>query len=166
MHPQRAAALAFLAVSVAYLALATRIEAVASAPAAVVGPREFPLLIGSLGVLVSLSLLFTRTGARDATIEAGAPVDAAHRSLFAGDWRRVLALCGSTLLYAAVLPVIGFTLATAGFLAASFRLLGEHRVRALIVVPLAIAFVTIVLLRGALGAYLPEPLFDRLLAGR
>ena len=65
MHPQRAAALAFLAVSVAYLALATRIEAVASASAAVVGPREFPLLVGALGVLVALFLLFAPVVARN-----------------------------------------------------------------------------------------------------
>ena len=59
--------------------------------------------------------------------------------------------------------VVGFTLATAGFLAASFRLLGERSVRGLLVVPLAIALVTTLLLRGALRAYLPEPLFGRLL---
>jgi hypothetical protein len=163
MQPQRAAALAFLTVSVAYLALATTIEAVASASAAVVGPREFPLFIGSLGVLVSLFLLFAPVAASDPSIEDATPGAATRRGVFAGDWRRLLALCGLTLLYAAALPVIGFTLATAGFLAASFRLLGERSVRALLVVPLAIALVTIVLLRGALGAYLPEPLFDRLL---
>ena len=162
MHPQRAAALAFLAVSVAYLALATGIEAVASASAAVVGPREFPLLVGSLGVLVSFFLLLAPVAAPDATETAPAG-NAIHRGVFSGDWRRALALCGLTLLYAAALPVVGFTLATAGFLAASFRLLGERRLRTLVVVPLAIAVVTLFLLRGALGAYLPEPLFERLL---
>jgi hypothetical protein len=165
MHPQRAAALVFLAISVAYLALAARIEAVAGASAAVVGPRGFPLLIGSLGIFVSLFLLRTPGAAPDATIETRAPVDATRRGVFAGDWPRVVALCGSTLLYAAALPAIGFTLATAGFLAAAFRLLGERRPRALIVVPLSIALVTIVLLRGALGVHLPEPLFEALRHG-
>jgi hypothetical protein len=174
MHPQRAAALAFLAVSVTYVVLAAGIEAVASAPGAVVGPRGFPLTIGSLGVLVSLSLLLAPAGARGASAASDAAGAAdttaenqtprvARRAVFAGDWRRVLALCGSTLLYAAALPAVGFTLSTAGFLAVSFRLLGERSARALVVVPLAIALVAIVLLRGALGAYLPEPLFDRLI---
>src|SRR5262245_30198239 len=138
MHPQRVPAIAFLAVSVAYLALATQIEAVASASAAVVGPREFPLLIGSLGILVSLHLLLAPVVAREPTTETVTAGDSTPRGTFAGDWRRLLALCGLTLLYAAALPLIGFTLATAGFLAASFRLLGERRMRALIVVPLAI----------------------------
>ena len=164
MRPQRAAALAFLAISIAYLALAAGIEAVASASAAVVGPRGFPLLVGSLGALVSLFLVFAPASASDAPVPSGVASDAAtRRGTFSGDWRRVLALCGLTLLYAAALPAIGFTLATAGFLAASFRLLGERNARALLVVPLAIALVTIALLRGALGAWLPEPIFDRLL---
>ena len=93
-------------------------------------------------------------------------VASARRGVFAGDWRRVLALCGLTLLYAAALPILGFTLATAGFLAASFRLLGERRFGALVVVPLAIAVVFLVLLRGALGAYLPEPLLETAAASR
>jgi Tripartite tricarboxylate transporter TctB family len=163
MHSQRAAALAFLAVSVAYLALAVRIEEVVSSSAAVVGPREFPLLVGSVGVLVSLILLFApRSAAIDAiAVDAGTASD--RRRVFAGDWRRVLALCGLTLLYAAALPILGFTLATAGFLAASFRLLGERRFGLLVVVPVTIAVVCLVLLRGALGVYLPEPLLERLL---
>ena len=74
-----------------------------------------------------------------------------------------VALCGLTLVYAAALPFLGFTLSTAGFLAASFRLLGERRFGALVIVPLAIAVVCLVLLRGALGAYLPDPLLERLL---
>jgi hypothetical protein len=164
MQPQRAAALAFLAVSVAYLALAVRIEEVVSSSAAVVGPREYPLLVGSVGVLVSLFLLFApRPAATDATtVDVGtAPSD--RRRIFAGDWRRVLALCGLTLLYAAALPILGFILATAGFLAASFRLLGERRFGSLVMVPVAIAVVCLVLLRGALGVYLPEPLLEILL---
>jgi hypothetical protein len=165
MHPQRAAALAFLAVSVAYLAFSMRIEAVATASAAVLGPREFPLLIGSLGVLVSLLLLFAPVAARDTATDIAPRGDATRGGFIAGDWRRAIALCGLTLLYAAALPVIGFTLATAGFLATSFRLLGERRPRALVVLPLAIAIVTLLLLRGALGAHLPEPLFDALRPG-
>ena len=51
-------------------------------------------------------------------------------------------------------------LATAVFLGASFRLLGERRPRSLVIVPLAIALVLLVLLRGALDVYLPEPLLD------
>jgi hypothetical protein len=165
MHTQRAAALAFLAVSAAYLALATRIEAVAGVSAAVLGPREFPLVIGSLGVVVSLFLLFTPIAPSDASPVSAPPGTATRRGIFAGDWRRALALCGLTLLYAAALPAIGFTLATAGFLAAAFRLLGERRVRTLVIVPLAIAIVALLLLRGALGAHLPEPLFDAFRGG-
>ena len=162
MHPQRGAALAFLSVSVAYLAIAVRIEEVVSSSAAVVGPRGFPLLVGSIGVLVSMVLLFAPQSAAGDAI----PIDAAasaRRGVFAGDWRRVLALCGLTLVYAVALPILGFTVATAGFLAASFRLLGERRFGALAVVPLAIAVICLVLLRGALGVYLPEPLFESLL---
>ena len=68
------------------------------------------------------------------------------------------------LLYAVALPILGFTIATTAFLAASFRLLGERRPTALVLVPLAIAVVFLALLRGALGAYLPEPLFDSVLS--
>jgi hypothetical protein len=163
MHAQRAAALAFFAVSVAYLALAVRIEEVVSSSAAVVGPREFPLLVGSVGVLVSTFLLFAPLAATDDATSVDASTASARRGVFAGDWRRMLVLCVLTLLYAGALPILGFTLATAGFLAASFRLLGERRFGQLVVVPLTIAVVCLVLLRGALGVYLPEPLLERLL---
>lgn len=157
MNPQRAAASVFLAVSAAYLALAFQIEGVASASAAAIGPRGFPVLVGSLGVSISLLLLLAPGEPR-----AGDP--SVRRRVFGGDWRRALALCGLTLLYAVALPSTGFTVATAGFLAASFRLLGERRTKALILVPFAIALVSLALLRGALGAYLPEPIFEAVLA--
>lgn len=163
MHPQRAAALAFLALSVAYLALALRIEDVASSSAAVIGPRGFPLLVGSIGILVSIVLVFAPVSASGPVATGDPAQPTPRRGVFAGDWRRVLALCGSTLLYAVALPILGFTLATTAFLAASFRLLGERRPATLLIVPLAIAIGFLVLLRGGFGAYLPEPLFERVI---
>jgi putative tricarboxylic transport membrane protein len=154
VNAQRGAALAFLALSIAYLALALPIEEMASGSAGALGPRAFPLFVGGLGVVISILLLL-------APVAGGVTAAPPGRGVFAGDWRRVLALCGLTLLYAAALPILGFTLATGGFLSASFRLLGERRRSALIVVPLAIALVSLALLRGALGAHLPEPLFER-----
>jgi hypothetical protein len=84
----------------------------------------------------------------------------APAAVFAGDWRRTLALCAFMLLYAAALPRAGFTLSTAAFLAASFRVLGERRAATLAVVPIAVAVAVLVLLRGAFGAHLPEPWLD------
>jgi hypothetical protein len=153
MNPQRAAASVFLAVSAAYLALAFQIEGVASASTTAVGPRGFPILVGSLGVLISVLLLLTPGEPRYAD-------PSERRGVFGGDWRRALALCSLTLLYAVALPSAGFTIATTGFLAAAFRLLGERRAKALILVPVSIALVSLALLRGALGAYLPEPIFE------
>ena len=157
MHPQRGAAAAFLVLSTTYLALAFGIEEVATASASAIGPRGFPLLVGALGALISLALL--AAPARASVGDHDGEPESARRT-FAGDWRRALALCGLTLLYAAALPILGFTLATAGFLATSFRLLGERRRFTLVVVPLAIAVVVLAILRGALGAHLPEPLFE------
>ena len=161
MHPQRAAAAAFLVLSTSYLALAFGIEEVATASASAIGPRGFPLLVGVLGVLISLALL--AAPARASAADHYGDAEPA-RGIFAGDWRRALALCGLTLLYAAALPILGFILATAGFLATSFRLLGERRPIALVVVPLTIAIAVLAILRGALGAHLPEPLFEAALS--
>ena len=166
MHPQRGAAAAFLVLSTTYLALGFGIEEVTTASATAVGPRGFPLLVGALGVLISLALL--AAPARASAVDHDGEAEPA-RGMFAGDWRRALALCGLTLLYAAALPILGFTLATAGFLATSFRLLGERRSFTLVVMPLAIAIAVLAMLRGALGAHLPEPLFEAAfsrLAGR
>lgn len=167
MHPQRAAAAAFLVLSTVYIALAFRLEEVATASASAIGPRGFPLLVGALGVAISLLLLAAPARAsHDALPGTPRTGDGGTeaRGVLAGDWRRTLALCGLTLLYAAALPILGFTLATAGFLAASFRLLGERRPFTLVVVPLAIAIVTLAILRGALGAHLPEPLLEAALS--
>jgi hypothetical protein len=163
MHPQRAAAVLFLATSAAYLALASGIETVATSPAATIGPRGFPILVGALGTITSLFLLLAPRPASErpssATLSAGDRRD----GIFHGDWRRVLALCALALLYAVALPNLGFTLATTAFLAVAFRLLGERRIRTLVVVPLAIAVFLLAVLRGALDVYLPEPILEAVL---
>ena len=161
MRPQRGAAAAFFVLSLTYLALAFGIEEVSTGSASAIGPRGFPLLVGALGVLISLALFAAPARASVADHDGEA---APARGMFAGDWRRALALCGLTLLYAVALPLLGFTLATAGFLATAFRLLGERRLFTLVVVPLALAVAVLAILRGALGAHLPEPLFEAALS--
>jgi hypothetical protein len=149
LHPQRATALAFFALSSAYAAAALRLEDAMRSPVAVLGPRSFPLAIGAAGIVTSLVILLLEPAA-----------DGAPASTFAGDWRRTLALCALMVLYAAALPRLGFVLSTTAFLAASFRLLGERRAAALYGIPAAVAVGILLLLRGAFGAHLPEPLLD------
>jgi hypothetical protein len=146
---QRAAALAFFALSAGYTAVALRLEDAVLTPVSALGPRSFPLAIGAAGIVTSIVIVLLERTA-----------EAARSSPFAGDWRRTLALCAFMLLYAAALPRLGFVLSTTAFLAASFRLLGERRSGALIGIPVAIAVAILVLLRGAFGAHLPEPLLE------
>lgn len=109
--------------------------------------RTVPLIIASAGCLVSLLLLFS---GNDAKTE------------WSGDWSRALRLCAFTALYALALPRFGFFAATMAFLAIGFRTLGERRPRVLLAVPASVALVLLVLLRVALGVYLPEPLLEML----
>jgi hypothetical protein len=165
LSPQRAAALAFFALSAGYAAFALGLEDAVRAPIFALGPRSFPLFVGAAGVVTSIVILLLEPAA-DASAVLGA--ESIARSGHAkqhvrSDWRRTLALCVFMLLYAAALPRAGFVLSTAAFLAASFRLLGERRARALIGIPVAIAVAALVLLRGAFGAHLPEPLFEAVL---
>lgn len=154
MSHERAAALAFLALSVAYTLLAVRIEDAARSPVPILGPRGFPLMVGAAGIVVSLVLL----------VNAASAPGTVARPVFSGDWRRVLALCALMLVYAAALPRVGFMLSTAAFLAASFGLLGERRPVALVVVPVVTAVALLAILRGVLGAHLPEPLLEAMVA--
>jgi hypothetical protein len=167
LGPRRGAALTSLALCAGYVALALRLEDAVRAPVFVLGPRSFPLLVGAAGIVVSILLLIERfptAGDPGATLaEVDAAVAATPTGDFAGDWRRTLGLCALMLVYAAALPRAGFTLSTAAFLAASFRLLGERRAVALAVVPIAVAVAALVLLRGGFGAHLPEPWLDAVL---
>jgi putative tricarboxylic transport membrane protein len=146
---ERAAAIALLVLSAAFTALAAGIEPAPLGAVRTLGPRSFPLAVGIAGMGLSLALLLPGARARG---------DVERR--LAGDWPRALALCAITLCYAAALPRLGFALATAGFLAAAFGLLGERRPLALAAIPIAVAVGSLAALRGALGVHLPEPLLE------
>ena len=163
MTAHRIAALSLLVVSAGYATLATRIEEAFALPGFALGPRAFPLFVGVVGILLSLVLVLAPDAAQAPPRPgATAPAVTASRRTLGGDWRRTLALCAMTLLYAVALPRAGFALSTALFLAASFRLLGERRAAMLAVVPLAVALTVLATMRGFLGVHLPEPLLDAL----
>jgi putative tricarboxylic transport membrane protein len=158
---ERVTAIVLLAASVAYTALAARLEEAFASRVFALGPRTFPLFVGAAGIVLALTLAVMAPEAGGPTPERPRPGGA-----LAGDWRRVLLLCALVLLYAAALPLLGFTLSTVAFLAASFRLLGERRPLALVVVPIAVAGSALATMRGLLGVYLPEPLLEALFTRR
>lgn len=153
----RIAALALLVVSIVYGLMASRIELYPGVEQEGLSPRGFPLLLGTLGVVFSLALLFQRPSSSGDG--ESPPLAESPRRL---QWRRVLLLCALMLLYGALLRPLGFLLATMLFLFGCLWTLGERRRTVLIAVPALVAVLLFSLLRWLLGIYLADPLVDRL----
>jgi putative tricarboxylic transport membrane protein len=142
----RVAALVFLALSLAYGALALDIEIYVGTEHDPLTARTFPIALAWTGAGIALLMLAlpSRDGAR--------PVG---RTSF--DWTRVAVLCVLMVAYGLALRRVGFFPSTTAFLAAGFVLLGERDWRIVVTVAPTIAAAFQYLLHGVLGIYITDP---------
>ena len=122
IQAERLAALAILAFSLGYFLLAFTIKVPPGPGDSPFSARSFPFGLGALGMILSFAILVKPP--------AGAPIGAAS---FA--WGRVAALLALMGAFAFSIGFLGFVVASAFFLAAGFRVLGERR--AFVLVPVA-----------------------------
>ncbi len=145
---QRIGGLLFVAFSLAYGWFARDIPSLPVDAVEAMSARTLPFVLAAVGTLLGVAMVL-----------APAPPDAdlAGRSR---RWGPVLALLVSVSMYAALLPWLGFLLATSAFLVAGFVLLGERRPWLLLLGSLPLVGLLWLVLSVGLGVYLaPGRLF-------
>ena len=116
MSRDRSSALIFLAFSLAYGALAFRIELFPGSEFELFTARTLPIGLAIAGTVVSFLMLILGRGA-----------DQDNESLAGLNWTKVLALCVLMAVFGATITRLGFVSATSLFLVGGFLLLGERR---------------------------------------
>ena len=147
MSRDRSSALIFLAFSLAYGALAFRIELFPGSEFELFTARTLPIGLAVAGTVVSFLMLILGRGA-----------DQDNESLAGLNWTKVLALCVLMAVFGATITRPGFVSATSLFLVGGFLLLGERRWYVVLGLALSVAFGFWVILSKLLGIYL-EPGF-------
>jgi putative tricarboxylic transport membrane protein len=154
MSRDKVGALFFLVLSLFYGLMAFRIPLNVMAETAVLTARTVPITIAVFGTVISLLILILP--ARDT--EGRHDIIKTFRGF---EWKRAGLLLVLMILYGLIIKVVGFIVSTILFLIAGFRILGEKRVKILLVasIPFVIAFWF--LLSRILGIYLePGSLFS------
>lgn len=114
LRAERFAALALFAFSLGYFLLAFQIKVPPGPDDSPFSARSFPFGLGALGMVLSFALLVKPP--------AGAAIGAARF-----EWGRASGLLGLMAAFALTIDALGFVVASALFLAAGFRILGERR---------------------------------------
>ena len=140
----RIGGLFFLAVSIAYGALAFDIRQMPFGAAEVFTPRTMPFGLALLGIAISTAIIL-----KPAPGDKAAPLPWAS---FA--WHRVALLALDMIAYAFLITRVGFMASTTLFLIVGYLILGERRPWMLLVASLPVAIVFWLLLDKLLGIYL------------
>ena len=129
LSKERIGALFFLVLSIVYGYLAYGIKLYPGDELEAMTARTLPLFLSGLGIIFALVLLATGNKAT------------ADRNIRALDWKPVILLMGLSLLYGFALDWLGFLVSTTLFLIAGFRILGEKRLRILLLVAVPFVFI-------------------------
>lgn len=144
LSEQRIVSLVFLALAVAYTAMAYDIQLYPGDEFEKINAQTFPKAVGySLIALTLIHLVMPHTAEK------------VNWRRF--DWLKVLGLLGLMLLYGFTIKTVGFLLSTTGFLMLGFLLLGERRPAILIGASLPLAAGFQFALHGLLGVYIEDP---------
>ena len=126
---ERVGALFFLLLSLVYGFLAYEIKLYPGDEYEAMTARTLPIVLSGLGIVFSLVLIAT------------AKKEALGRDIAGLDWRPVILLMLLSLLYGFALNWLGFLVSTTIFLMAGFWILGERRLKILLLVAVPFVFI-------------------------
>ena len=129
LSKDRIGAMFFLVVSIAYGYFATEIKLYPGDELDPMTAQTLPVVLSGLGIVFSLVLLVSGDQKEFGPGIAGL------------NWKPVIALLLLTLFYGFSLDWLGFLLSTTVFLIAGFRILGERRVRVLLLIAVPFVFI-------------------------
>lgn len=129
LSKERIGALFFLVVSIAYGYLAAEIKLYPGDELDPMTAQTLPYVLSAMGITFSLFLL----------------INGNHKEFGSGfahlNWKPVIALMLLTLFYGFSLDWLGFLISTTVFLIAGFRILGEKRIKVLLLVAVPFVFI-------------------------
>ncbi len=153
MNREKAGALFFLALSLAYGALAFQIPLIFLSRGETFNARSMPYGIAAAGVVLSLLILIL-------PVVPGNESKTIGRALGGLDWRRAIFLIVLMVAYSLAIPWIGFIAASVLFLMAGFYILGERNIKLILLSSIPLVIVLWLLLSKVLGMYIaPGELF-------
>jgi putative tricarboxylic transport membrane protein len=145
-NPEKVGALFFLAVSVAYGLYAFKIPLTLLAQQETFSARTMPFALSVLGALLSALIIILPDSE-----EGGETV----ASIFSGlDWRRAWYFIAMMVVYAIAMTWLGFILASIIYLGAGFYLLGERRIKVLLLASIPLVIGIWLLMSKILGMYI------------
>ncbi len=135
IHKEKYGALLFLTFSMAYGALALNIELPFFMEEDPFTSRTMPEALAILGVIASLLMILLPTAGKQEKDR----LSNAFRGL---NWKDVILLLGLMVFYGLTIKTIGFIISTILFLAAGFWVLGERRIKVILLgsIPLVVIF--------------------------
>jgi putative tricarboxylic transport membrane protein len=129
LSKERIGALFFLVVSIAYGYFASEIKLYPGDELDPMTAQTLPYVLSAMGITFSLFLL----------------INGNHKEFGSGfahlNWKPVIALMLLTLFYGFSLDWLGFLISTTVFLIAGFRILGEKRIKVLLLVAVPFVFI-------------------------
>ncbi len=147
MSKDKVGASFFLVLSIAYGVLAFDIPLTFVGIDEVFTARTLPFALAVLGTVIALLILVLPSAKTDDSQK----MSAAFRGL---NWKLVCLLALLMVFYGMTIRWIGFVLSTILFLIGSFRVLGERRVKVLLLASVPVVIVFWLLISKVLGVYL------------
>jgi putative tricarboxylic transport membrane protein len=147
MSKDKVGALFFLLLSIVYGALAFDIPLLFGGEDEAFTARTLPFALSIGGIVISLLILLLPSGSSDRKTKA--------TEVFRGlDWNRVIQLAVLMSIYGLAIKWLGFIISTSLFLIGGYRILGERRIKILLVASVPLVLVFWFLMTKILGVYL------------
>lgn len=146
-NPEKVGALFFLAVSIAYGLYAFKIPLTLLAQQETFNARTMPFALSVLGTLLSLMIIILPASEelKEETI----------KTLFSGmDWRRAWLFIAMMVVYAFAMTWLGFIIASILYLTSGFYILGERRIKVLLLASIPLVVGIWLLMSKILGMYI------------
>ena len=146
-NPEKVGALFFLAVSIAYGLYAFKIPLTLLAQQETFNARTMPFALSVLGIFLSLMIIILPSSdeQKEETV----------KTLIAGlDWRRAWMFIAMMVVYAFAMTWLGFIIASILYLASGFYILGERRIKVLLLASIPLVVGIWLLMSKILGMYI------------
>ncbi|MBN1957818.1 MAG: tripartite tricarboxylate transporter TctB family protein [Desulfuromonadales bacterium] len=156
MAREKIGALLLLLFSLAYGLLATRIPLSFIAQDETFTARTMPYGLAAAGLIISLLILVLPTGDPDGK-------KTLKEVTLGMDWRKAIFLVGAMVAYGLIMKWLGFLIASVLFLIAGFYILGERRIKGMLLASIPLVIVLWYIMSKLLGVYIaPGEIFYQL----
>ncbi len=147
LKSEKVGALFILALSIAYGIYAFKIPLIFLSQGESLNARTMPYALSIAGIVLSLSIILLPGSDEDGSTTV--------KSVLQGlDWRRTAWFVGLMIVYSLGMPWIGFVIASIGFMAGGMMILGERRIKVILLASIPLVVGLWFILTKVLGMYI------------